>query len=33
MKKILLIEDNKDISNNIKEYLELENYIVDQAFD
>ena len=31
--KILLIEDNKDISRNIKEYLELENFIVDTAFD
>lgn len=34
MKKIiLLIEDNKEISNNIKEYLELEDFIVDTAFD
>ena len=33
MKKILLIEDNKEISNNIKEYLELENFDVTQAFD
>jgi len=32
-KKILLIEDNKDISNNIKEYLELEDYIIDVAYD
>mgnify|MGYP003987765909 FL=1 len=32
-KKILLVEDNKDISNNIKEYLELEDYIVDVAYD
>ena len=32
-KKILLIEDNKDISNNIKEYLELEDYIIDIAYD
>lgn len=31
--RILLIEDNKDISNNIKEYLELEKFIVDTAFD
>ena len=33
MKKILLIEDNKEISNNIKEFLELEDFIVTQAFD
>jgi DNA-binding response OmpR family regulator len=33
MKKILLVEDNKDISRNIKEYLELEGYDVIQAFD
>lgn len=33
MKKILLIEDNKDISNNIKEYLELEGFEIDRAFD
>lgn len=32
MTKILLIEDNKDISENIKEYLELEWMIVVQAF-
>lgn len=32
-KTILLIEDNKDISNNVKEYLELEWYKVDQVFD
>jgi len=31
--KILLIEDNKEISGNIKQYLELENYIIDTAFD
>jgi DNA-binding response OmpR family regulator len=31
--KILLIEDNKDISDNIKQYLELEDYYIDQAFD
>lgn len=31
--KVLLIEDNKDISQNIKEYLEMEDFIVDQAFD
>ena len=33
MNKILLIEDNKDISDNIKEYLELEDFIIDRAFD
>jgi DNA-binding response OmpR family regulator len=33
MKKILLIEDNQDISQNVKEYLEMEDYSVDQAFD
>jgi DNA-binding response OmpR family regulator len=33
MTKILLIEDNRDISRNIKEYLELEWYYVTQAFD
>ncbi len=33
MKKILLIEDNREISENIKEYLELEDYQVVQAFD
>jgi len=33
MKKILLIEDNKEISNNIKQYLELEDFEVTQAFD
>ena len=32
MHKILLIEDNKEISNNIKLYLELEDYEVDIAF-
>ena len=31
--KILLIEDNKDIRDNIKEYLELENFMVDVAID
>ena len=30
---ILLIEDNRDISANIKEYLELEKFSVDTAFD
>lgn len=33
MAKILLIEDNKDISKNIKEYLELEGYKIDTAYD
>jgi DNA-binding response OmpR family regulator len=33
MKKILLVEDNKEISNNIKDYLELEDFEVTQAFD
>lgn len=32
-KHILLVEDNKDISENIREYLEMEWYSVDQAFD
>lgn len=31
--KILLIEDNKEIRDNIKEYLELEGYDVDIAKD
>jgi len=33
MQRILLIEDNKDISANIREYLELEDFFVDTAFD
>ena len=33
MTKILLIEDNREISANIKEYLELEHFSVVQAFD
>ena len=33
MKKILLIEDNKEISQNIKDYLELEGFEVFQVFD
>jgi DNA-binding response OmpR family regulator len=33
MKKLLLIEDNKEISENIKSYLELEDYEVDTAFE
>ena len=33
MKHILLVEDNKDISRNIKDYLELEWFKVTQAFD
>lgn len=32
MKKILLIEDNKEISKNIKEYLELEDFHIDTYF-
>ena len=32
-KKILLIEDDKKISNLVKELLEEENYVVDQEFD
>jgi DNA-binding response OmpR family regulator len=32
-KKILLIEDNKEISKNIKEFLELENFSVTCSFD
>lgn len=32
-KKILLIEDNKEISKNIKEFLELENFVVTCRFD
>jgi DNA-binding response OmpR family regulator len=31
--KILLIEDNKEIRENIKEYLELEWFIIDTAVD
>ncbi|MDP2090451.1 MAG: response regulator transcription factor [Candidatus Gracilibacteria bacterium] len=31
--KILLIEDNKEIRDNIKEYLELEGFIVEIASD
>jgi len=33
MKKILLVEDNREISENVKEYLELEWFQVTQAFD
>lgn len=33
MKKVLLVEDNREISENIKEYLELEDFDVTQAFD
>ncbi len=32
MKKILFIEDNKEISQSIKEYLELDSYSVKQIF-
>jgi len=31
--KILIVEDNKEISNNIKDYLELEWFNITQAFD
>lgn len=31
--KILLIEDNKDISNNISEVLQLDGYNITQVFD
>lgn len=31
--KILLVEDNREISGNIKEYLEMEDFLVEQAFD
>lgn len=33
MKKILLVEDNREISKNITEYLEMEDFDVTQAFD
>lgn len=33
MKKILLIEDQKDISNNIKKFLEIHDYFVKQVFN
>lgn len=33
MKKILLVEDNREISKNIREYLEMEDFSVTQAFD
>jgi len=32
-KRILVIENNTEISQNIKEYLELEDFEVVQAFD
>ena len=32
MKKILLIEDNRDISESIKEYLELEDFEIDSCY-
>ncbi|MCH8518357.1 response regulator transcription factor [Candidatus Gracilibacteria bacterium] len=32
-KRILLVEDNTEISENIREYLELEDFEVVQAFD
>ena len=31
--RILLIEDNREISENIREYLELEDFSVTQVFD
>ncbi len=31
--KIIIIEDNEDISSNIKKFLELENILVAQAYD
>lgn len=31
--KALLIEDNREISKNIKRYLELDAWTVDIAFD
>lgn len=33
MQKILLVEDNREISENIREFLELEGFEVVQAFD
>ena len=33
MQKILLIEDNKEISDNIADYLRLENFDITQVFD
>jgi len=33
MTKILLVEDNREISQNIADYLRLENFEVTQAFD
>lgn len=33
MKKILVVDDNKDFNDVVKEILELENYIVEQSFD
>ncbi|NTW72490.1 MAG: response regulator transcription factor [Eubacteriaceae bacterium] len=32
-KRILIVEDEKEIRNIIKEYLSLENYIIDEASD
>ena len=32
IKKILLIEDNKKISENIKSYLELDNFNIEIAY-
>ena len=33
MAKILLIEDNKEISESIKQYLELEDFEIESCFD
>ncbi|QFR39588.1 response regulator transcription factor [Candidatus Gracilibacteria bacterium 28_42_T64] len=33
MAKILLIEDNREISDSIKQYLELEDFEIDRCFD
>jgi len=33
MVKILLIEDNREISDSIKQYLELEDFEIDRCFD
>jgi two-component system response regulator ArlR len=33
MKQILLIEDNREISESIREYLEMEGFGIEQAFD
>ena len=33
MKRILLVEDNREISDNISEYLQMHDYSVDTAYD